>query len=105
VLTISNPYLGWLPARALAGLTELNEHLRLVSTPAYDPDATRMEWLWRVWRRAVTQNHHRSTFDLLRSDLETHFHPLARTPAEVLRHIGSQFAPDKETPLPLSYAA
>jgi hypothetical protein len=34
-------YLGWVPARARAGLTELREHLRLVYTPAYDPDANR----------------------------------------------------------------
>ena len=86
-------------------LTELKEHLRLVYTPAYDPDANRIEWLWRVSRRVVTHNHHRSTFDLLLVDLETHFQTLARTPAEVLRHIGSPFAPDKETPLPLTNTA
>ncbi len=86
-------------------LTELKEHLRLVYTPAYDPDANRIEWLWRVSRRIVTHNHHRSTFDLLLADLETHFQTLARTPTEVLRHIGSPFAPDKEAPLPLTHAA
>ncbi|HEY7418694.1 MAG TPA: transposase [Ktedonobacteraceae bacterium] len=84
---------------------ELKEHLRLVYTPAYDPDANRIEWLWRVSRRVVTHNHHRRTFDLLFADLEVHFQTLARSPAEVLRHIGSPFAPDKETPLPLTYAA
>jgi transposase len=76
-------------------VTELHEHLRLVYTPAYDPDANRIEWLWRVSRRVVTHNHHRSTFDLLLADLEIHFQTLARSPAEVLRHIGSPFAPDK----------
>jgi hypothetical protein len=30
--------------------------------------------------------------------LEHHFQILARTPAEVLRHIGSPFAPDRKTP-------
>jgi len=87
--------------------TELQEHLRLVYTPAYDPDANRIEWLWRVSRRVVTHNHHRSTFDLLLTDLEAHFQTLARSPAEVLRHIGSPFAPDreKEAPLPLTLAA
>ena len=75
-------------------VTELHEHLRLVYTP--DPDANRIEWLWRVSRRVVTHNHHRRTFDLLLADLETHFQTLARSPAEVLRHIGSPFAPDKE---------
>ena len=88
-------------------LTELKEHLRLIYTPAYDPDANRIEWLWRISRRVVTHNHHRSTFDLLLADLEAHFQTLARSPAEVLRHIGSPFAPDreKEAPLPLTLAA
>jgi transposase len=86
-------------------LAELKAHLRLVYTPAYDPDANRIEWLWRVSRRVVTHTHHRRTFDQLLADLETHFRTLARTPAEVLRHIGSPFAPDKETPLPLTHAA
>ena len=86
-------------------LTELKEHLYLVSTPAYDPDANRIEWLWRVSQRLVTHNHHRGTFDLLLADLERHFQTLARTPAEVLRHIGSPFAPDKEAPLPFTHTA
>src|SRR2546426_8461779 len=46
--------------------------------------------------RVVTHNHHRSTFELLLTDMEQHFQALARTPAEVLRHIGSPFAPDKD---------
>jgi transposase len=33
--------------------------LSLVYTPAYDPDANRIEWLWRVSRRIVTHNHQR----------------------------------------------
>ncbi len=85
-------------------LTELKEHLRLVYIPAYDPDANRIEWLWRVSRGVVTHNHHRSTFELLLTDLQTHFQTLARTPAEVLRHIGSPFAPDKDHDAPLSLA-
>jgi len=88
-------------------LTKLKEHLYLVYTPAYDPDANRIEWLWRVSRRVVTHNHHRSDFALLLADVETHFQALAQTPAEVLRHIGSPFAPDKDqnAPLPLAQAA
>jgi hypothetical protein len=85
-------------------LTELQEHLYLVHTPAYDPDANRIEWLWRVSRRVVTHNHHRSTFELLLADVEQHFQALVKTPAEVLRHIGSPFAPDKEQDVPLSLA-
>ncbi len=88
-------------------LTELKEHLRMVYTPAYDPDANRIEWLWRVSQRIVTHNHQRRTFDLLLADLETHFKTLARTPAEILRHIGSPFAPgkEKEASLPPTHAA
>ncbi len=77
-------------------LTELKEQLYLVYTPAYDPDANRIEWLWRISRRVVTHNHQRSEFDLLLADVETHFQALTRTPDDVLRHIGSPFAPDKE---------
>ncbi len=73
-------------------------------TPAYDPDANRIEWLWRVSRRVVTHNHHRSTFELLLTDAEKHFQALTRTPAEILRHIGSPFAPDKDQDAPLSLA-
>jgi hypothetical protein len=88
-------------------LTERKEHLRMVYTPASDPDAHRIEWLWRVSRRIVTHTHQRRTFDLLLADLETHFQTLARTPAEILRHSGSPFAPDKEkeASLPPPHAA
>ena len=85
-------------------LTELKEHLYLVYTPAYDPDANRIEWLWRVSRRVVTHNHHRHTFDLLLKDLQAHFQALAQTPAAVLRHMGSPFAPDKDQDAPLLLA-
>jgi hypothetical protein len=78
-------------------LIDLKEHLRLGYTPAYDPDANRIEWLRRVSRRVVTHNHHRRTFDHLLADLETHFQTLARSPVKVLCHIGSPCAPDKET--------
>jgi len=77
-------------------LTELQEHLSLVYTPAYDPDANRIEWLWRISRRVVTHNHQRREFDLLLADVETHFQALTQTPEDVLRHIGSPFAPDKD---------
>jgi len=83
-------------------LTELKGHLYLAYTPAYDPDANRIEWLWRVSRRLVTHNHQCSTFDLLLKDLQAHFQALAQTPVAVLRHIGSPFAPDKDQDAPLS---
>ena len=88
-------------------LSEFRDHLYLVYTPAYDPDANRIEWLWRVSRRVVTHNHQRSDFALLLADVENHFQALTQTPADVLRHIGSPFAPDKEQDAtqPLAHAA
>jgi hypothetical protein len=51
-------------------LSEFKDHLYLVYTPAFDPDANRIEWLWRVLRRVVMHNHHCSTFELLLADVE-----------------------------------
>jgi transposase len=65
------------------------EHLVLVYTPAYDPDANRIEWLWRVLRAAVTHNHQRASFALLRADLQAEFDRFRREPEAVLAHIGS----------------
>ncbi len=70
-------------------VTELAEQLHLVYTPAYDPDANRIEWLWRPLRRAVTHNHQRREMGTLQADVEAEFHRLATQPAEVLAHIGS----------------
>ena len=74
-------------------LSELKEHLHLVYTPAYDPDANRIEWLWRLSRRVVTHNHQRSSFELLITDVEKHFQALMLNPTTILRQIGSPFAP------------
>jgi len=76
-------------------LTELQEQLSLVYTPAYDPDAHRIEWLWRISPRVVTHNHQRKDFASVLSDVRTLFDTLTRTPDDLLRHIGSPFAPDK----------
>jgi hypothetical protein len=65
----------------------------LVYTPAYDPDANRIEWLWRPTRRAVTHTHRRTRIDDLAADLTTHFADLARDPAAILRHVGSPNTP------------
>lgn len=86
-------------------LAELKEHLYLVYTPAYDPDANRIEWLWRISRRVVTHNHQRRDFELLVADVEAHFQALPLAPADVLLHIGSPFAPDKVATQPHSLAA
>ncbi len=78
-------------------LTELSGQLYLVYTPAYDPDANRIEWLWRISRRIVTHNHHRKDFESLLADAKTHFETLSQTPDDLLRHIGSPFAPDNRS--------
>jgi transposase len=91
------------PAGAQYARPSLHEHLYLVYTPAYDPDANRIEWLWRVSRRVVTHNHQRSDFDLLLTDVQTHFQTLTQTPTDVLCHIGSPFAPNKDKDVTQSY--
>jgi transposase len=73
-------------------LAELQGQLYLVYTPPYDPDANRIEWLWRRTRRTVTHNHQRATFDELQADMRGHFQHLAEQPIVVLRHVGSPFA-------------
>src|ERR671910_1663326 len=85
-------------SRLLRGLlAELGEELVLVYTPTYDPDANRIEWLWRSLRRAVTHTHQRASLAELLADAER----WARTisPAEALSQIGSPFAPDQQPPV------
>jgi transposase len=96
---------GSLLVRAM--LSALKDHLRLVYTPAYDPDANRIEWLWRLSRRIVTHNHQRSSFELLIADVEKHFQTLTLSPTVILRQIGSPFAPksDQDVALSLEQAA
>jgi transposase len=71
-------------------LEELRGQLVLVYTPTYDPEANRIEWLWRALRRAVTHTHTRETLPPLLEDADA----WARTisPNEILRQIGSPFA-------------
>jgi hypothetical protein len=71
-------------------LTELRGQLVLVYTPTYDPDANRIEWLWRSLRRAVTHTHrHQSLLPLLEdADNWAHTTP----PTQILCQIGSPFA-------------
>ena len=73
-------------------LAELPDHLRIIYTPADDPDANRIEWLWRWSRRDVTHNHQRTTFAALLEDIHVHFQTLRQHPELVLRQIGSPFA-------------
>jgi DDE superfamily endonuclease len=81
-------------SRLLRGLlAEVGEDLVLVYTPTYDPDANRIEWLWRALRRTVTHTHRRQTLAELAADAEAWARTI--TPAQVLRQIGSPFAPDQ----------
>ena len=86
-------------------VAELHDHLRLIYTPAYDPDANRIEWLWRWSRREVTHKHQRTTFAALLEDIQTHFETLRQHPDLVLRQIGSPFADQVSAAQPLPYAA
>ena len=75
-------------------LAELGEELVLVYTPTYDPDANRIEWLWRSLRRTVTHTHRRQSLAELVADADRWARTI--TPAQVLRQIGSPFAPDQQ---------
>ena len=75
-------------------LAEFGDRLVLVYTPTYDPDANRIEWLWRLLRRAVTHTHARETLAPLLADANAWARDLP--PAQVLSQIGSPFAPDDE---------
>jgi transposase len=76
-----------------AFLADHADEVVLVYTPAYDPDANRIEWLWRPTRRAVTHAHQRTALAELTADLTDHFADLAAHPDAVLRHVGSPNAP------------
>jgi len=73
------------------------ERLVLVYTPAYDPDANRIEWLWRALRRAVTHCHTRERLDPLLADADAWATALA--PDDVLAYIGSPGTPPPATPV------
>jgi transposase len=84
-------------------LEEVGERLVLVYTPTYDPDANRIEWLWRRLRRAVTHAHAREALGPLLADAEAWARDIK--PADVLRQIGSPFAPDDAPTQELDHAA
>jgi hypothetical protein len=86
-------------------LAEWHDHLRSISTPADDPNANRIEWLWRWSRREVPHNHQRATFAALLEDIQAHFETLRQHPDLVLRQIGSPFAEQGPAAQPLAYAA
>ena len=84
-------------------LEEYTDDLLLVYTPAYDPDANRIEWLWRELRRAVTHNHQRQTLEELLDDATVWAEglPMAASTAA----IGSPFADEISPPQELTHAA
>jgi DDE superfamily endonuclease len=82
---------------------ELGERLVLVYTPTYDPDANRIEWLWRLLRRAVTHAHRREALGPLLDDADAWAREI--TPAQVLRQLGSPFAPTDAATQELTHAA
>jgi transposase len=85
-------------------LQELRGQLVLVYTPTYDPDANRIEWLWRALRRRVTHTHRRETLPPLLEDADAWAQTIS--PRDVLRQIGSPFADDDPaTSQDLSHAA
>jgi hypothetical protein len=86
-------------------LTELSDQLYLVYTPADDPDAHRIEWLWRISRRLVTHTQQRRDFETLLTDVRTPFDKLTQSADDLLRHLGSPFAADKRCDRPQATAA
>jgi DDE superfamily endonuclease len=98
-LSIHTPQGSRLLRQLLAEANATADRLVLVYTPRYDPEANRIEWLWRALRRAVTHNHQRETLEPLLADADRW--AAALPPAVVLSQIGSPGASDHE----LTYAA
>ena len=84
-------------------LAEEREQLILVYTPVYDPDSNPIAWLWRSFRPAVTHTHQRQRMDDLVADADAWL--AARTPNEILQHIGSPSRLSPPSPEELLYAA
>jgi transposase len=84
-------------------LKELQGQLVLVYTPAYDPEANRIEWLWRSLRRTVTHTHTRDSLTPLLEDADTW--ALSISANDILRQIGSPLAASPLSDQGLSHAA
>jgi transposase len=98
-LSIHTPQGSRLLRQLLAEANATAERLVLVYTPRYDPEANRIEWLWRALRRAVTHNHQRETLERLLADADRW--AAALPPAVILSQIGSPGTADHA----LTYAA
>jgi len=92
-LSIHTPRGSHLLRDLLAEANATEERLVLVYTPSYDPEANRIEWLWRALRRAVTHCHTRERLDPLLDDANAW--ATALTPTEVLAQIGSPCTPPR----------
>jgi transposase len=73
-------------------LARHRDALRLIYTPAYDPDANPIERLWRPFRRRVTHNHHRGCLSDLYDDAQRCFAAWDCYPRQVLSFVGSPAA-------------
>jgi transposase len=93
-LSIHTPQGSRLLRQLLAEANTVAERLVLVYTPRYDPEANRIEWLWRALRRAVTHNHQRETLEPLLADADRWAKGLPAT--VVLSQIGSPGTSDHE---------
>jgi hypothetical protein len=86
-------------------LAALHDHRRIVDTPAYAPEANRIEWLWRWSRREGPHTHQRTPWAALLAASQEHFEPLGQHPNLVLRQIGSPFADQRSEDQALACAA
>ena len=68
------------------------DHLHLIYTPAYDPEANPIERFWKPFRHDVTHNHRRENLYDLQMDAYQHFLARDNDPNTVLREIGSPYA-------------
>jgi putative transposase len=73
-------------------LTDLEGHLQVVYTPAYDPDANRIGMLWRHFRREVTHCELFKTMDALVDAATDFFARRNWEPRTTLSVIGSNAA-------------
>jgi transposase len=73
-------------------LDRLDDKIRLVYTPPYDPEANPAERIWRSMRPRVTHNHHRDRLIDFHQDAHDYFAILDAEPDKVLTQMGSPFA-------------
>ena len=70
-------------------LAELYDQLWIINRPADDPDANRIEWLWRRSRWEVTHNHQRDILAALLENGHVHLQTLEQQPALILWYLSN----------------